>query len=304
MSRWWRAYDEAVDDPKLILLTDQQHRAWFNLCCIASQGGGALPAVAVIAVKLRVKPDKAKHVVAELAALGLVDHVEGGKFEMHNWSGRQFKSDVSTDRVKRFRNGERNVSSAVSETVSETETERPQSQKEQKTDTETERVLSLRSENAAEKKSRKKPASRMPDDWKPQKMDCGYGLSGAEIHREFERFKNNARQNDRSCSNWDAAWRNWCLKAVEFLGRQPNVPGEASEKPKFVRPRHGQLLGPEFGEKAAGRYFVLAETAEWDAWCSHIRGLGKPAPPRHFFEGWAFSTLWPPGCEPQSEAAE
>jgi hypothetical protein len=120
MSRWWRAYDEAVDDPKLILLTDRQHRVWFNLCCINSKNGGTLPTLAVIAVQLRMKPDKAKHAVAELVALGLVDAIEGG-FAMHNWNARQFKSDVSTERVQALRKRRRNVSPAVSETPPETE---------------------------------------------------------------------------------------------------------------------------------------------------------------------------------------
>lgn len=77
-----------------------------------------------------------------------------------------------------------------------------------------------------------------------------------------------------------------------------------SETAKIIRPRHGQVLGPEFGEKAVGRFFVLAETPEWDEWCRYLRGLGKPAPPRYFHEGWVFMSLWPPGYEPQSEAAE
>lgn len=121
MSRWWRAYDEAVDDPKLILLTDKQHRAWFNLCCITSQNGGTLPPIAVIAVKLRTSVGKAKHMVAQLVALGLIDEDGNGSFAPHNWKGRQFQSDVSTDRVKRFRGKKRNVSSTVSETPPDTE---------------------------------------------------------------------------------------------------------------------------------------------------------------------------------------
>lgn len=116
--RWWRAYDEAVDDPKLILLSDKQFRAWFNLCCVCSQNGGELPPTPVIAVKLRMTADKAKSAVAELAALGLVD-VDGDSVTMHNWSGRQFQSDLSTERVKRFRKQKRNVSPAVSETPPE-----------------------------------------------------------------------------------------------------------------------------------------------------------------------------------------
>lgn len=130
MSRWWRAYDEAVDDPKLCLLTDKQHRAWFNLCCITSQNGGRLPSLAAIAFKLRTTPDKARSIVAELTALGLIDlDDETGTSAPHNWSRRQFQSDTSTERVKRFRKQVGNVSETVSETPSETE-------QIQKTDTE------------------------------------------------------------------------------------------------------------------------------------------------------------------------
>lgn len=116
MSRWWRAYDEAVDDPKLIALTDRQFRAWFNLCCITSQTGGTLPDVKIVAIKLRVKPDRAQAIMAELGDLGLIDKSEDGVSTMHNWNGRQYKSDVSTTRVKRFRNGKRNVSETPPET--------------------------------------------------------------------------------------------------------------------------------------------------------------------------------------------
>ena len=110
MSRWWRAYDEAVDDPKLGALSDRQHRAWFNLCCICSQNGGSLPGVGAIAFKLRITSERAKQMIAELAALGLIDLHEGRPPTMHNWSGRQFQSDISTERVKRFRAKPRNVS--------------------------------------------------------------------------------------------------------------------------------------------------------------------------------------------------
>jgi len=134
MSRWWRAYDEAVDDPKLILLTDKQFRAWFNLCCLCSQNGGQLPAAAAIGVKLRISTEKAKHLVAELVALGLIDANDGGA-SMHNWANRQYQSDSSTARVKRFRNARRNVTETfqksklkrfetVSVTAPDTESER------------------------------------------------------------------------------------------------------------------------------------------------------------------------------------
>jgi hypothetical protein len=132
MSRWWRAYDEAIDDPKLQQLCPKLFKAWFNICCITSQNGGKLPSLSSVAFKLRVKPEKARAILEELKAAGLIDDDMDGDLAPHNWSERQYQSDVSTDRVKRFRKRTRNVSSAVSATPTDTETETEQIQKENK----------------------------------------------------------------------------------------------------------------------------------------------------------------------------
>jgi hypothetical protein len=112
VNHWWRAYNEAVNDPKLQLLSDSLFRAWFNVMCIASANGGNLPALKDIAFTLRIQPTKAAQVLAQLHTAGLLDKTETG-FIPHNWNGRQYKSDVSAERVKRFRqrkrNGDRNV---------------------------------------------------------------------------------------------------------------------------------------------------------------------------------------------------
>lgn len=130
MSRWWRAYDEAVDDPKLCLLNDKQHRAWFNLCCITSQNGGTLPPIAAVAFKLRMPIMKAKHLIAELVTLGLIDQDETA-FTPHNWNARQYKSDVTdptaASRQKTYRernkhrNGDRNAAVTNTDTRADTE---------------------------------------------------------------------------------------------------------------------------------------------------------------------------------------
>lgn len=114
MSRWWRAYDEAVDDPKLQKLPAEIFRGWFNICCITSQNGGALPSADDIAFKLRTTPAKVSKLLNDLRAAGLIDDHADGNVAPHNWAGRQFKSDTSTDRVRRFRNGQRNVPGNVS----------------------------------------------------------------------------------------------------------------------------------------------------------------------------------------------
>jgi hypothetical protein len=92
MSRWWRAYDEAATDPKLGLLSDELHRAWFNLMCIASANNGEFPPIKQIAYTLRVKPERAAAILAELHSAGLLDKTDDG-FAPHNWKKRQYKAD-------------------------------------------------------------------------------------------------------------------------------------------------------------------------------------------------------------------
>ena len=81
-----------------------------------------LPAIGDMAYKLRVKEGEAAKRVQALKDAGLLDEDETG-VSPHNWDARQFKSDVSTDRVKRFRQRCGNEKRNVSVTASETETE-------------------------------------------------------------------------------------------------------------------------------------------------------------------------------------
>jgi hypothetical protein len=92
------------------------------MLCMASKNNGMLPALDDIAIQLRVTAAKATEIIACLVKATLLDKTETG-FAPHNWSGRQYKSDVSTDRVKRFRNAKRNVSETTSERPQITDTE-------------------------------------------------------------------------------------------------------------------------------------------------------------------------------------
>lgn len=115
MSRWWRAYDEALHDPKLIALSNNLFRNWFNLMCISSKNGGILPPISIVATELRVSKLKAELIVSALIESKLLDQKDG-QIQPHNWERRQYKSDASTERVKRFRNAKRNVSETPPET--------------------------------------------------------------------------------------------------------------------------------------------------------------------------------------------
>jgi len=122
MTHWFRVHDDLVENPKIQRLEPSLFKALINLWCLTSANSGALPPIDEIAFKLRMKPEKVQRVLAELRAAGLIDEDERGA-RPHNWDERQFKSDVSTSRVKRFRERHRNVSPAASVTTPEAETE-------------------------------------------------------------------------------------------------------------------------------------------------------------------------------------
>lgn len=117
MNRWFRFYDQVLDDPKVQRLPPSLFKAWINLLCLASRHGGKLPDLPDVSFALRISEDDVNSTIDKLDNAGLMDATEDG-WEPHNWQRRQFKSDNSTERVQKHR---RNVSSEVSETESVTE---------------------------------------------------------------------------------------------------------------------------------------------------------------------------------------
>lgn len=128
MSRWFRFYDAALDDPKVQRLDGDTFKAWVNLLCLASRNGGFLPSLADIAFALRVDGDGARTLVERLLDATLLDKVSGGadgyRYAPHSWQERQYKSDTSTDRVKRFRQRFSNGDETAPDTETEAETEK------------------------------------------------------------------------------------------------------------------------------------------------------------------------------------
>lgn len=103
MSRWFRMYDEMLDDPKVQRLAPHLFRIWVNLLCLASKHEGKLPAVSEIAFRLRMSESDAQSAVEELILAGLIDIDAKGGLAPHNWQGRQFASDTSKNRTQNWR---------------------------------------------------------------------------------------------------------------------------------------------------------------------------------------------------------
>lgn len=113
-NQWFRLYAEVLNDPKVQSLPDDLFKAWINILCVACNNNGTLPETFhETAFALRIPEDAARTVVERLLNATLIDRISGGvdgyRYAPHGWDKRQYKSDTSYERVKRFRNRQRNV---------------------------------------------------------------------------------------------------------------------------------------------------------------------------------------------------
>lgn len=132
---WFRAYSEALDDPKVQRLHPTLFKAWFNLLCLACQHNGVLPSNDDIAFRLRVSAQDAQGYIDELILAGLIDIRPDGTRTPHNWETRQFVSDTSTERVRKHRKRKQKAQGNDNETFPETppEQSRAETETEEKT---------------------------------------------------------------------------------------------------------------------------------------------------------------------------
>jgi len=208
--RWFRFYDSVLDDPKVQRLTDPLFRAWVNLMCIANRNGGRIPQdFKDIAFSLRISDGKARDVVQALISAGLIDNTETD-LEPHNWNERQFKSDVSTERVNRFRERKRSVSGNGAETLHETAPEQS------RTETEKNRSEQRRSQAA---RGTRWPADKPVDTaWVIEAADIrkNAGLPPVNAQLEADKFVDfwTAKSGQNATKlDWHAAWRTWIRRA-------------------------------------------------------------------------------------------
>ena len=118
--RWFRFYTDAIRHPKVATLSDGDYRLWTELLAVAADNDGVIPSLEALKSLLKRRSDHLKAGVNRLVKAGLINASDDG-FYPHNWRKRQYKSDTSTDRVKRFRSASRNVSETPPETETETE---------------------------------------------------------------------------------------------------------------------------------------------------------------------------------------
>lgn len=197
MSRWFRFYAEAMRNPKVMRLADNDFRLWVRLLAVASENDGRLPPIGDLKLLLSARLDRLADGLQRLINAGLID-VAGQGYEPHNWSKFQYKSDTSTPRVTLHR-AKRNV------TVTPPDT-----------DTETEEIANAIS--IGQDKPAKKRGCRLSVDWQPMPLPPDIAAPPDLIAREMARFRDywaSAPGSKGVKLDWDATWRNWMRKATE-----------------------------------------------------------------------------------------
>lgn len=121
MARWFRFYADAMRHPKVAKLSDKDFRLWCDLLCVASERDGYIPPLDDLKHILKRRLDHLSTGVERLISARLITPLTDG-YAPHGWDEKQYKSDISTDRVKRHRS-KRNVSETPSDTEADTETE-------------------------------------------------------------------------------------------------------------------------------------------------------------------------------------
>lgn len=125
--KWFRMYTEIVDDPKMSDLSDREFRLFVSLLCVASErekDGVINLCPDKIAWRIRASVKEVISLQEKLIQLKILNN-NGVGVEFIHWKERQFRSDNSTDRWRKWKDSNvcTNVGKLLAPTATETETE-------------------------------------------------------------------------------------------------------------------------------------------------------------------------------------
>lgn len=99
---------------------------------------------------------------------------------------------------------------------------------------------------------RKRPSTRLAEDWKPTESHWERRHDGIDVQREADTFRAHAEANDRRCVNWNAAFTQWLLKARPSQ-RAADQPSRTQQHLALAKQLHEEEQGqtipfPQIGE--------------------------------------------------------
>jgi hypothetical protein len=207
--QWFRLYHRIIDDEKIRLIAFEDRWHFIAVCCLKADGLLDEPEGSLkwrkIAVKLGVQLRELDEIKRRLFEVGLVD----ADMQPTAWDELQYRSDNSTDRVRKYREKSKAKQDETPRNVSVTPP-----------DTETETDLKEEPVGSSKKRAVRLPADFVPDlQWAVAK-----GLTLSQAQTEAEKFRDywNAKGGASAAKlDWPGTWRNWVRSALERAPRQP-----------------------------------------------------------------------------------
>jgi len=126
MLRWFRFYGEALNDPKVQTLEPSVFKIWVNCLCLAcnlQSKDGNIGTIDDVSFALRETVSTVTSAFHALEERGLIE-TKNETFHIPAWRKRQYKSDSSTERVRRHRKRYSNVTVTAPDTDTDTDTEK------------------------------------------------------------------------------------------------------------------------------------------------------------------------------------
>lgn len=205
---WFRMYGEFANDPKVQMMSEAMQRRLVMILCLRCSNGDVTlhdvtPDVAV-SFQLRISMDEVAETKALFMARGFIDE----DWNIVNWEKRQYVSDSSAERVRRFRDSRKKaaqLSNGCNVTVTPPDTD---------TDTDID-IGKTDSSATPQTKQTKSRGSRLPEDWSPSEEQISWAKSerpGMDLRIEADRFRDYWISTPGAKGvklDWSATWRNW-----------------------------------------------------------------------------------------------
>ncbi len=208
---WFRLYTEFMGDPVIQSMAFEDQRHYVVLLCMKCSGVIDRPVEKrmrdrIIARGLGLDSTTADEVKRRLMECGLCD----SEWQPSGWDARQYKSDNSTSRVRKYRK--------TKETGNVSETLRNRFGNGPDTDTDTDQKTPLepppkKPPTRSPSGSRLPPDWTLPDEWLSWSVDEQMTID--EVRREADKFSDYWKATPGAKgrkADWFATWRNWCRR--------------------------------------------------------------------------------------------
>lgn len=280
--RWWKAPEMAFLDRRLQKLPASLFRLWFNLNCLRSWAGGAMPPLEDAAFLLRTSAKALSRRLDALRLAGLVEMGEGGEIAIVGGIDAEPRahddraapmSAAERQRAWRERKRAGRVTAGETPTVTaETAIEREREQR----DEDSSRVTRGERDEGFEQflaayPQRDEPTARAPALAAFRKA-IGDGADPAALIEAARAYAAATAGRERR----------FVASAVRWLGEAR----WKDDAPKAVTPPAAAPLG----------VWIEQGTAAWAAWSDHWRETKGKTPPIDGRNGWRFPSALPPAA--------